>query len=99
MKGYDQLMNLVLDETVETVTCKFYCLIFDPFFSITDEILVEELTTTQKPRVRNLGRVVVRSTMLYEINPAEGVTSIDSPFTEVVPGVSVPTGPGSSVPA
>ncbi|VVT53749.1 uncharacterized protein SAPINGB_P003730 [Magnusiomyces paraingens] len=80
LKGYDQLMNLVLDETVETVT-------------------LEELTTTQKPRVRNLGRVVVRSTMLYEINPAEGVTSIDSPFTEVVPGVSVPTGPGSSVPA
>ncbi|CDK25324.1 unnamed protein product [Kuraishia capsulata CBS 1993] len=59
LKGYDQLMNLVLDEVVETL---------------------KDTETGAKTGERTLGLIVVRSTGLLTISPAEGSEIIDNPF-------------------
>ncbi|CAI4049809.1 hypothetical protein SKDZ_14G1750 [Saccharomyces kudriavzevii ZP591] len=56
LKGYDQLMNLVLDETVE-------------YMSSPDDDNNTELTSKN---ARNLGLTVIRGTILVSLSSAEG---------------------------
>ncbi|CAI1678819.1 hypothetical protein SEUBUCD646_0N01760 [Saccharomyces eubayanus] len=56
LKGYDQLMNLVLDETVE-------------YMSSADD---ESNTELVSKNARNLGLTVIRGTILVSLSSAEG---------------------------
>lgn len=75
LKGYDQLMNLVLDDVKEKMRGMFYSPILE----------AQELTDADesgKEATRSLGLIVARGTLLVLISPADGSEEIANPFVQ-----------------
>ena len=70
LKGYDQLMNLVLDNVEENLRGASYAewLILDP----EDGTILDQ--------TRSLGLVVCRGPTIVLISPTDGVEEIENPF-------------------
>jgi U6 snRNA-associated Sm-like protein LSm7 len=81
LKGYDQLMNLVLDEVKEAMTGA--SLLINPFTLSqpphTDTHITDEDGTI---RYRKLGLIVARGTLLVVISPVDGSEEIANPFIQ-----------------
>ncbi|OWB85069.1 hypothetical protein B5S33_g3726 [[Candida] boidinii] len=97
LKGFDQLMNLVLDEVKETLRGKFKlficyyfvnfncsCKILTPYFFLQFCKLYTdpEDDSVLTKETRNLGLVVVRGPLLLTISPADGAEVIENPFVQ-----------------
>lgn len=82
LKGYDQLMNLVMDEVEEYLRGKMNKSIkvaqahLCTFFLARSDPTTGDLTEKTRP----LGLAVVRGTALTVINPADGFGQISNPF-------------------
>ncbi|GFP93114.1 sm-like protein lsm7 [Phtheirospermum japonicum] len=82
LKGYDQLLNLVLDEAVEflRVTWVFY----KKYMQLANITLVpypeDPLKTTDQ--TRRLGLIVCRGTAVMLVSPTEGTDEIANPFVQ-----------------
>lgn len=76
LKGYDQLMNLVLDNVKEMTRGMFVIHVTRRFH--TDSQSDEEGNTSS----RNLGLLVVRGTLLVLISPLDGSEEIANPFVQ-----------------
>lgn len=84
LKGYDQLMNLVLDEVKETMRGELsvpfsglYLFDFN-FYMLTSYHKDEEGNTT----TRSMGLIVARGTLIVLISPADGSEEIPNPFLQ-----------------
>ncbi|KAF9675608.1 hypothetical protein SADUNF_Sadunf09G0049900 [Salix dunnii] len=89
LKGYDQLLNLVLDEAVESLRA----ISFTPPFHLDglDYVIVQALelhfgdsddplkTTDQ---TRRLGLIVCRGTAVMLVSPTDGTDEIANPFVQ-----------------
>jgi U6 snRNA-associated Sm-like protein LSm7 len=77
LKGYDALMNLVLDDVEEklTGTNSAVCV---PVGSLSDNPADDE----GKEAWRSLGLVVARGTLLVGISPVDGSEEIANPFVQ-----------------
>lgn len=77
LKGYDQLLNLVLDEVEETLQGAIASLTALPNstfkFSSYDKLEPE-------PHIRKLGLVVLRGPTITIISPTDGSGEIENPF-------------------
>lgn len=76
LKGYDQLMNLVLDDVKEAIhgtTRKN----FHPV-----ALLTITLDSEGNVRHRKLGLIVARGTLLVVISPVDGSEEIPNPFLQ-----------------
>lgn len=90
LKGYDALMNLVLDDVQEAVRGKFRCCLspFSPahifFFSGSDLVTDPHCPTDEEGNetTRPLGLVVARGTLLVVISPVDGSEVIANPFAQ-----------------
>ncbi|XP_048232147.1 sm-like protein LSM7 isoform X1 [Ricinus communis] len=73
LKGYDQLLNLVLDEAVEYLRVNFIAsnLMADPD---------DPLKTTDQ--TRRLGLIVCRGTAVMLVSPTDGTDEIANPFIQ-----------------
>ena len=71
LKGYDQLLNLVLDEVTEEIQGVFNnsCCNFDQSTSIEPEV-----------HVRSLGLTVLRGPTITLLSPVDGLEEIANPF-------------------
>jgi U6 snRNA-associated Sm-like protein LSm7 len=81
LKGYDQLMNLVMDEVEEYLRGK--CAHPEPCNAplLTWSFLNKDpITGDVSEKTRPLGLAVVRGTALTVINPADGFGQITNPF-------------------
>ena len=74
LKGYDQLLNLVLDDVEEQVECMCFCLLSFHILKINPAQSVPE------PRVRSLGLVVLRGPTIILLSPVDGSEEIANPF-------------------
>lgn len=78
LKGYDQLMNLVLDEVKEAMTGKSLpspkCLAHGMAKCYVDD--------EGNVRYRKLGLIVARGTLLVVISPVDGSEEIANPFIQ-----------------
>ena len=76
LKGYDQLMNLVLDDVQETLRGKRKDSgkIFD-FAKVASDDEGNETT-------RSLGLIVARGTLLVLVSPVDGSEQIENPFNQ-----------------
>ena len=73
LKGFDQLMNLVLDEVQEYMRGMAHSIIMLlPAYNLLDDEGNEE--------TRPLGLVVARGTLLTMISPMDGSEEIENPF-------------------
>ncbi|KXT07224.1 hypothetical protein AC578_2329 [Pseudocercospora eumusae] len=77
LKGYDQLMNLVLDNVKETTRGAHFDISLTQVLQ-TDSSLDEEGNTS----TRNLGLLVARGTLLVLISPVDGSEEIANPFVQ-----------------
>ncbi|KAK1252501.1 hypothetical protein MKX08_003688 [Trichoderma sp. CBMAI-0020] len=80
LKGYDALMNLVLDEVQETLRGE---LLLSPLATKFAHMINPGETKTDdqgNETTRSLGLVVVRGTLLVLISPADGSEEIPNPF-------------------
>jgi U6 snRNA-associated Sm-like protein LSm7 len=88
LKGYDQLMNLVMDEVEEYLRGKKESQVLScnaeayHTFSLVFILLLltDPSTGDVTEKTRPLGLAVVRGTALTVINPAEGFGQISNPF-------------------
>lgn len=78
LKGYDQLMNLVLDDVKESMRGMFHWVSPLRLFLDTDKFLDDEGNLT----TRSLGLIVARGTLIVLISPADGSEEIPNPFVE-----------------
>ena len=74
LKGYDALVNLVLDETVEFLRGRIRAQIVTNH--VTDPDDPYKITGDSRP----LGLIVVRGTTLTVVQPVDGTQAIDNPF-------------------
>ncbi|GER45193.1 small nuclear ribonucleoprotein family protein [Striga asiatica] len=74
LKGYDQLLNLVLDEAVEFLRGKFKRLI------VALRNPEDPLKTTDQ--TRRLGLIVCRGTAVMLVSPTDGTEEIANPFLQ-----------------
>lgn len=84
LKGYDALMNLVLDDVQETVRGKLR-----PSGNRTAEKVLNRRIVLNRPAdedgnesTRPLGLVVARGTLLVVITPVDGSEPIANPFAQ-----------------
>ena len=77
LKGYDQLMNLVLDDVKEVMRG-------GPFGTTASvDILLMRLTDDEgNESSRSLGLIVARGTLLVLISPVDGSEEIANPFQQ-----------------
>lgn len=78
LKGYDQLMNLVLDNVKEMTRGSFDVFTLHTKGTYTDGVIDEEGNTSS----RSLGLLVVRGTLLVLISPLDGSEEIANPFVQ-----------------
>ena len=77
MKGYDQLMNLVLDDVKELLrgtTVASLCFFFGFYW------LIRSPDDEGNESTRSLGLIVARGTLLVLISPLDGSEQIANPF-------------------
>lgn len=88
LKGYDALMNLVLDNVQETLRGEHpvRAFGFDGLPKTLDEPLVLTVSATSdddgNESTRSLGLVVARGTLLVLISPVDGSEEIANPFVQ-----------------
>ena len=75
LKGYDQLLNLVLDEVEEEVQGSFVHLLYPTLFL--------SLEPEPEPHTRALGLVVLRGPTITLLSPVDGSEEIANPFAAV----------------
>lgn len=75
LTGFDQLMNLVLENVEETITGTLN------FFLIPNSFILTAAEDAPAKK-RNFGRVVVRGTSLLTLGPFDGSEEIDNPFVQ-----------------
>lgn len=83
LKGYDQLLNLVLDEVEEEVQCQFFLFNqrFYRHYTLTcSTILLIYVGTVPTPRTRTLGLAVLRGPTITILSPVDGYEEIANPF-------------------
>ncbi|KAF8797594.1 U6 snRNA-associated Sm-like protein LSm7 [Phlegmacium glaucopus] len=71
LKGYDQLLNLVLDDVTEELQR-------EPLFSPQQSLLT--LLPVPEPHIRSLGLAVLRGPTITVLNPVDGLEEIANPF-------------------
>jgi U6 snRNA-associated Sm-like protein LSm7 len=71
LKGYDQLLNLVLDEVEEDIQGETFQLVLDRNSCAESE---------PEPRTRSLGLVVLRGPTITLVSPVDGSEEIANPF-------------------
>ena len=71
LKGYDQLLNLVLDDVTEELQ-RESC--FSP-----QDISVDPASVPE-PHIRSLGLAVLRGPTITVLNPVDGLEEIANPF-------------------
>lgn len=81
LKGYDALMNLVLDEVQEAVRGTFACG-FGVLGVSERGANMRETDDEGNETTRSLGLVVVRGTLLVVISPVDGSEVIANPFLQ-----------------
>ena len=89
LKGYDQLLNMVLDEAVEYLRGMIHRFPFpSSHSSVTDEFscLIPSLSDPEDSskisnNTRKLGLVVCRGTVVMTVSPTSGIEEISNPFT------------------
>ena len=85
LKGYDPLLNIVLDNTVEFLRGKNCCKQLSNskyLFNLPHIILDPEDPFKLSEETRHLGLVVCRGTAVVLICPADGMESIPNPFIQ-----------------
>ena len=78
LKGFDQLMNLVLDDVEETMRGESALGL--KYLSDPDIDLLADDEGNE--RTRTLGLIVARGTLLVLISPADGSMPIPNPFAQ-----------------
>lgn len=81
LKGYDALMNLVLDEVQEAVRGTFVCGLAC-WGLAKGGANMRETDDEGNETTRSLGLVVVRGTLLVVISPVDGSEVIANPFLQ-----------------
>jgi len=82
LKGYDQLLNLVLDDVEEYFQGKREKENQSPSLHKTHETNILHYTHTEpEPHTRSLGLVVVRGPLITIVSPVDGSEEIANPFT------------------
>jgi small nuclear ribonucleoprotein (snRNP)-like protein len=81
LKGYDALMNLVLDDVEEVMRGMLYTPHFGLPIGATNSV-VSPTDDEGKEATRSLGLVVVRGTLLVVISPVDGSEEIENPFLQ-----------------
>jgi U6 snRNA-associated Sm-like protein LSm7 len=71
LKGYDQLLNLVLDDVTEEILGEQGSILLQPSPTTTSE---------PEPQVRSLGLVVLRGPTITLLSPVDGLEEIANPF-------------------
>jgi U6 snRNA-associated Sm-like protein LSm7 len=81
LKGYDQLMNLVLDEVKETMRGMLHPVgkLLEYFVELG---LMRTIDEEGNEHTRELGLVVARGPMLTLISPVDGSERIENPFLQ-----------------
>jgi len=74
LKGYDQLLNLVLDDVEETIQGANLRTLEDQFVALILRMSEPE------PHTRKLGLVVLRGPTITIISPTDGSAEIENPF-------------------
>lgn len=78
LKGYDQLLNLVLDEVEEQVQGKYFRVLLPPIhLHLLTRILI---FSDPEPRIRILGLAVLRGPTITLLSPVDGLEEISNPF-------------------
>lgn len=82
LKGYDQLMNLVLDDVDEMLRGELFYAFPHSAKSVpfTTTAKLTTLDENDNPSTRPLGLLVARGTLLTSISPADGSEEISNPF-------------------
>ena len=80
LKGYDQLLNIVLDETVEHLRgwLSIFVSAFDDGVYPVDPFDPYKITS----KTRNLGLTVARGNSVMLICPVDGTQEIENPFAK-----------------
>ena len=73
LKGYDQLLNLVLDDVEENIL---------GMLQLTSSTLQSNHALEPEPHTRTLGLAVLRGPTITLINPVDGSEEIANPFAE-----------------
>lgn len=73
LKGYDQLLNLVLDDVEEQIQGG-YIIPCPPDSCLSDRFADPE------PRIRTLGLAVLRGPTITLLSPVDGLEEISNPF-------------------
>ena len=85
MKGYDTLLNIVLDDTIEYLRGNIinnYLLTGEFIHCITLYVIDSDDTYKVTDDTRHLGLVVCRGTTIIAICPVDGMESIANPFIQ-----------------
>lgn len=75
LKGYDQLLNLVLDEVQEDILGRSTLLVYGGSTSYKITFIVEP-----EPHTRSLGLTVLRGPTITLLSPVDGSEEIANPF-------------------
>jgi U6 snRNA-associated Sm-like protein LSm7 len=75
LKGYDQLLNLVLDDVTEELQCALI-----QGFNEKPPKLADPFPTVPEPHTRSLGLTVLRGPTITVLNPVDGSEEIANPF-------------------
>lgn len=81
LKGYDQLMNLVLDDVKELLrgTQNFQTVVIIVGYAETDASTTDDEGNESS---RSLGLIVARGTLLVLVSPVDGSEEIANPFVQ-----------------
>ena len=79
LKGYDALMNLVLDDAEETLQGITVLCSFDHYTDTDCGLFADE---EGNESTRTLGLLVARGTLLVLISPVDGSEEITNPFVQ-----------------
>lgn len=79
LKGYDQLMNLVLDDVKELL--RGVLVVYRYHIRIIADMCVADDEGNESSR--SLGLIVARGTLLVLISPVDGSEQIENPFNQV----------------
>jgi U6 snRNA-associated Sm-like protein LSm7 len=80
LKGYDALMNLVLDDVQEVLRGKKPSL--STYWFIICTLLISLADDDGNESTRSLGLVVARGTLLVLVSPVDGSEEIANPFIQ-----------------